>query len=142
MIGFKDLYRLSLSIVKGKKPLVDSQYKSRFYKLSEILPLVYQGLDHLKESFPNKSYTWYARALTRALVGVRKVGGKHWVVRGFKEFGDVSERYNVVQLPDGKYVCDCYSRSYGYYRRGKICTHIAAVILARKMKYRSLILYI
>jgi len=139
MVDIRKIYRLSLFIVRDKVDFIYSY--SEFGQLIDFIPIIVDGLSYLKEKFPNKSDSWYARALARALVGVKKVSSNHWLVKGFKYFGDSSSLYNIIQLKDGKYVCDCYSRAFGFYRRGKVCTHIASVILARKMKYNFLDLY-
>lgn len=99
-------------------------------RLAEALVAV---LPELYVSFPSKRETWYARALTRFMAGVRRVGRRHWSVRGFPELGDAAHHYNVVLGRDERYICDCYSHKFGYYRRVSVCTHVAAVILARRM---------
>ncbi len=91
-----------------------------------------EALEELRALFPDKRGSWYMRALIRVYAGVRNIKPGFWRVRGFPELGDRYSFYNVVQLRDGRYFCDCYSRAFGYTRRKTICTHVAAVILARK----------
>jgi hypothetical protein len=37
-------------------------------------------------------------------------------------------------MDSGKYTCTCFSHSYGYVRRARICTHIAAVMFFRRQR--------
>ena len=97
------------------------------------LILILIALRELHQSFPDKPASWYQRAIIRLLMGVERTGKKSWRVKGIKELGDMYEIYNVWLSKDGKYQCDCYYRQWGHKRRKHICTHIAAVILSRKI---------
>ena len=100
----------------------------------ENFELLGNAIKSLKNSFPNKAESWYIRASIRVLLGVKKISYRHWQVKGLKMLGDAYPFYNVYLTKEGKYICDCYSRTYGYVRRAKICTHVAAVIIAKKLK--------
>ncbi len=90
-----------------------------------------EALTLLKASFPQKSESWFLRALARYLAGIRKVSYNHWLVPGLPELRDTRPWYNVW-LRDGTYRCDCYARLYGKTREKSVCTHVAAVMLARR----------
>ena len=96
--------------------------------------LLMDALDEVRSKFPGKSDSWYVRAVLRILSGVKKVCKDHWIVPGLNTLGDYYPYYNVVLGSDGRYVCDCHVHAYGYVRKSRICTHIAAV-----MVYLSLI---
>jgi len=60
--------------------------------------------------------------------------GKTWIVKGYRELGDHYPYYYVNFLPrTQKYFCTCFLNRYGKIREKKICTHIGAVILYRKI---------
>ncbi len=102
---------------------------------SEALILC-EVLKELRESFPNKSSSWFQRAALRALT-VRKVSDKVWVVSGFYSLGDSYTRYAVrYDSEEKRYICDCFLHFMGRVREYKICTHVAAVIVYRKMQRR------
>lgn len=90
---------------------------------------LYAAYLELKVTF-DKPTSWYFRALTRVIMGVRRVGKRHWLVPGIP--GDRYPVYNVWLSKEGKYVCDCYGRAYGDRRSKMICTHVAAVLLVRR----------
>jgi len=93
-------------------------------------------LKELRETFPGKSSSWFQRAALRALT-VRKVADNVWVVSGFYSLGDNYTRYAVrYDAKEKKYTCDCFLHFMGRVREYKICTHIAAVIIYRKMQRR------
>lgn len=92
---------------------------------------LYAALLELKVRF-RKPDSWYARAIARVLLGVRQVEERHWLVPGLP--GDSYSLYNVWLTREGKYICDCYGRLYGYKRERGICTHVASVMLARRWK--------
>ncbi len=72
MFDIKNIYRISILIVQERFDLI---YSSDEYKnILGFLPVISEGLSYLRKSFPDRSYTWYARALARALVGVKKGG--------------------------------------------------------------------
>ena len=75
---------------------------------------------------------WLARGVARVLLGtvVRKGEGT-WLVYGVPEFGDWHSYY-IVSLEKGKYRCSCFSTGWGWRRARRICTHVAAVMLARR----------
>jgi len=95
-----------------------------------------EAVRRLRRRFRAKPASWFYRAVYRGLGGgVRRVGRKHWLVRGFRELGDEYPYYNVW-IFEKKYRCDCFYRSYGYVRKARICTHIAAVLLYRRRQLR------
>lgn len=98
------------------------------------------GLESLAEAyrelravFPEKSDSWFYRALYRALAGVEPAGRGRWLVKGFRELGDARPLYNVW-VSEGRYMCDCFFRPHGQARMKSICTHIAAVMLWRRQR--------
>jgi hypothetical protein len=75
---------------------------------------------------------WVARAVARALLGtVARKGEGTWLVYGVPELGDWHGYYTVV-LEGGRYRCSCYATKWGWRRASRICTHVAAVMLARR----------
>ena len=75
---------------------------------------------------------WIARAVTRVLLGtVERKGEDTWLVYGVPELGDW-HGYYIVSLEGGRYRCSCYSTKWGWRRAGRICTHVAAVMLSRR----------
>ncbi|RLE62027.1 MAG: hypothetical protein DRJ38_10370 [Thermoprotei archaeon] len=113
----------------------DARRISEKYALSYRDTLVFiRAFNRLKQKFPDKSESWFLRAAIRVVIGIIKIGNYRWKVPGVKELGDAYTWYLVVY--DGKsktYICDCFSRYGGTYRKYKICTHIAAVMAHRKM---------
>lgn len=77
---------------------------------------------------------WVARAVARVLLGtvVRKGEGV-WLVYGVPELGDW-HGYYIVVLEGGRYRCSCYTTKWGWRRASRICTHVAAVMLARRLE--------
>lgn len=92
---------------------------------------LYAALLEIKVLF-NKPPSWYERALARAILGVRQVGERRWLVPGLP--GDYYPFYSVWLSVDGRYKCDCYLRSFGRFREKAICTHIAGVMLSRRWR--------
>jgi hypothetical protein len=75
---------------------------------------------------------WVARAVARFLLGtVARKGEGTWLVYGVPELGDWHGYYTVV-LEGGRYRCSCYATKWGWRRASRICTHVAAVMLARR----------
>lgn len=95
-----------------------------------------KAVTELRAFFPNKPDSWVYRAVYRCLLGVKRVGEKHWLVRGSKKLRDAYPYYNVW-LREGRYHCDCHYRAWGRKRRKDVCTHVAAVILHRRQKMIS-----
>jgi len=101
-------------------------------KLTEERGDLLEALGELYSSFPDKPAEWFYRATYRLLAGnVEKVGNERWLVKGLPELGDTYSWYNVW-VSEGKYRCDCFFRAYGYVRKARICSHIAAVMLHRR----------
>ncbi|RLE61112.1 MAG: hypothetical protein DRJ32_01870 [Thermoprotei archaeon] len=90
-----------------------------------------EAFSELRDSFSGKSGSWYIRAIVRMFF-VKKVGRYAWVVEGIREFGDYYPAYQVW-LVNNRYHCSCHTTKFGYRRRKSICTHVAAVILSRKV---------
>ena len=123
MVELAEAKRIARNIVKGVCP--------------EGYGSLCEAFKRLRGQFPSKSESWFFRAIVRSLVSVRKVGDRHWVVAGIREFGDNHPLYNVWLSESGKYMCDCYYRQWGYKRKAEICTHIAAVLLVRRQRWLS-----
>lgn len=80
---------------------------------------------------------WLVRGVARLLLGTVVEKGKGtWVVYGVPALGDWHSYYIVSLGPDGRYTCSCFSSSWGWRRARRICTHIAAVMLARRAPCR------
>lgn len=110
----------------------------------EKIPPRYRGLvafieDAVAEvrlSFPRKGEGWFERAVLRLLT-VKQLGDDVWQVEGFEELGDEYPNYRVrFDAARGKYTCECMFRRYGSRRRREVCTHVAAVILYRRLRSR------
>lgn len=56
-----------------------------------------------------------------------------WVLPGFPDLGDSREEYRV-RLTGRHYTCDCYGRMWGEARERRICSHVVAVILWRRLR--------
>ncbi len=109
---------------------VDLKYGIPF---DEALILV-QVLKELKELFPKKSESWFKRSAVRALFVVRK-NDNWWLVPGFLSLGDEYSIYSVLyDKKEKKYTCDCFYHFYGEVRKAKICTHIGAVMVYRRLQ--------
>jgi len=109
---------------------VDLKYGIPF---NEALLLV-QVLKELRVLFPKKSESWFKRSAVRALFVVKK-SDNWWLVPGFLSLGDEYSVYTVVyDKMNGKYVCDCFYHFYGDIRKAKICTHIGAVMIYRRLQ--------
>jgi len=99
--------------------------------------VIYEAVEYLKRKFPYKSISWYTRAVYRFLFGVKQVSENKWIIIGLPELGDFYDSYIVVyDEHENRYICDCFFRAYGYLRKKRVCTHIAAVILYRQFKKR------
>ncbi|RLE79036.1 MAG: hypothetical protein DRJ52_09265 [Thermoprotei archaeon] len=118
-------------LLKGK---LVAEIEESGLSVDEALVL-HDALGYLKRKFPNKSSSWYYRALIRFLFGVRQLSENTWIVKGLKNLGDNYPQYTVVYLGD-RYTCDCYYRTWGARRRKEVCTHIASVILFRQFEKR------
>jgi len=116
----KDLARLARLVVHGEAP---PEYES-----------LVEALRELRLTFSSKTDSWAFRAVYRCLLGVKRVGERHWLVKGSKKLGDKYPYYNVWLTSNGTYRCDCYYRAWGRRRRKEICTHVAAVILHRRQR--------
>lgn len=95
-------------------------------------PLAAAILDLYKD-VPRRS--WLVRAVTRFILGtVERRSKTVYVVKGVPELGDWHGEYIVQRVGERRYTCTCFSSAYGYVRRARICTHIAAVILYRRWR--------
>ncbi len=93
-----------------------------------------RALAELRAEFPGKSPSWFARAATRVLLGVRKVREGCWLVRGSALLGDSYPVYAVSFHPEERrYYCTCASHFGGDRRKIGICTHVAAVMVYRRL---------
>jgi hypothetical protein len=89
-----------------------------------------EAIRSLHDAVPREE--WIARAVARLLLGtVERVSASVWRVYGVPGLGDSYGLY-IVSLREGRYECTCFTHSYGYVRRARICTHIAAVMLRRR----------
>ena len=114
-ISFEDAMWIARRILAGEPPPGYEELYAAYLELRVIF---------------DKPTSWYLRALARAIMGVRQVGRRHWLVPGIP--GDHYSMYNVWLSRGGRYVCDCYGRAYGNRRSRMICTHVAAVQLTRR----------
>ena len=133
------LKRVANRIVKASYDFLEREERAREiaeeFDLNEAdVLLLMDALDEVRSKFPGKSDSWYVRAVLRILSGVKMVRKDHWIVPGSHVLGDYYPYYNVVLGSDGKYVCDCHVHAYGYVRKSRICTHIAAVMVYRRVK--------
>ena len=111
---------------------IDMKYGIAF---DEALRLV-QVLRELKNLFDKKSDSWFQRSAVRALFVIKKTEN-WWLLPGFKNLGDKYAIYAVVyDAREKKYYCDCFWHYLGKIRQIKICTHIGAVIVYRRLQRR------
>ncbi|RLE78034.1 MAG: hypothetical protein DRJ52_10855 [Thermoprotei archaeon] len=100
----------------------------------EYVKALRNALADLKMLFPNKPKSWFTRATIRSFY-VKEVSRNHWTVEGLRELGDHYTEYHVT-FNGSKYACSCYAHMYGYSRKKRICTHIAAVMVYRRVLRR------
>ena len=137
MRGLKRALRVARYIVRLRFDYVtDSTFSivvcQKFNLDKEYVLRILEALRYMYMSFESKSESWYIRCLTRYMLGV-EYSGKTWIVKGYRELGDHYPYYYVNFLPKAeKYFCTCFLNRYGKIRE-KICTHIGAVILYRKI---------
>ncbi len=126
---------LTARTIECYQPDKSAETISGKYALNYRDTLVFiKAFNALKQKFPDKSESWFLRAAIRVVVGVIKIGEYKWKVPGVRELGDVYNWYLVRYDERSKtYICDCFSHYGGIYRRRKVCTHVAAVIVRRKM---------
>jgi len=89
----------------------------------------------LLQSFPARE-AWVAKGLARYMlktVHPLSRPPRSWTVDGVPALGDSYALY-TVWMEGGRYTCTCFSHSYGYVRRARICTHIAAVMFFRRQR--------
>jgi hypothetical protein len=87
----------------------------------------------LLQSFPERE-EWVARGLARYMLGtVHPLSRLGWAVDGVPALGDTHVVY-TVWMEGGRYECSCFMHSYGYVRKARICTHIAAVMFHRRQR--------
>ena len=91
-------------------------------------------LGDLRLLFPSKPDSWIIRAAVRSFY-VKEISKNHWVVKGLKELNDYYPEYHVT-FDGSKYTCSCYTHMYGYTRKKKICGHVAAVMVFRRVLRR------
>jgi len=138
MRDLKQVLKLSRYIVRHRFDYVtDSTFSivvgQKFNLNREYVLRILEALRYMYMSFESKSESWYIRCLTRYMLGV-EYSGKTWIVKGYRELGDHYPYYYVNFLPKAeKYFCTCFLNRYGKIREKKICTHIGAVILYRKI---------
>lgn len=134
-LAIRRVMRAARAIAAGRKSSAAKLLPADFVSLLE------GALAEVKASFPRKRASWYVRAVARSLA-VRSEGANRWTVYGLPELGDTYSYYTVVYSPyANKYVCSCMSHSFGRYRQAKVCTHVAAVILYRRLR-ASLLAYL
>ncbi|RLE78330.1 MAG: hypothetical protein DRJ52_10655 [Thermoprotei archaeon] len=97
----------------------------------EYVKALRDALSDLRMLFPNKPKSWFIRAAVRSFY-VKKVSKNHWTVQGIRILGDHYTEYHVT-FNGEKYSCSCYVHLYGYTRRKRICTHIAAVMVNERI---------
>ena len=90
-----------------------------------------EAIRSLHDAVPREE--WLSRAVTRLLLGTVERASAHvWRVYGVPALGDWYSVYVVSIGADGRYECSCFNTRFGYVRRARICTHIAAVMLRRR----------
>jgi hypothetical protein len=90
----------------------------------------------LKSNFPNKSESWFIRAIVRAF-NTKESGTNRWTVKGTTKFGDQYGYYRVMYFETArKYTCSCHNTMYGNARKRMICTHIAGVMIYKRWRGR------
>ena len=93
-----------------------------------------RGIRELRSSFEEKSRSWFERAAIRSFF-LEQVSDGLWFVKGFRELGDFYPEYRVtLNRETGKYLCSCFSSAFGGVRKARVCTHIAAVMLRRRVE--------
>ena len=93
-----------------------------------------RGIRELRPRFRGKSRSWFERAAIRSFF-LEQVGDELWFVRGLRELGDFYPEYRVtLNRETGKYSCSCFNSAFGGVRKARICTHIAAVMLRRRVE--------
>ena len=101
------------------------------YKQLLVLAL---SIEKLKEKFPKKSSSWIIRAAIRVMAGIYQLSDHVWKVPGLAELNDHYTWYYVwFDKKESTYKCDCYNHSWGLYRKYRICTHVAAVLVFKEM---------
>ncbi|MHA1813644.1 MAG: helicase C-terminal domain-containing protein [Candidatus Thorarchaeota archaeon] len=68
----------------------------------------------------------------RRLDSVVADGTGRWIVKGDPDLGDYFPFYSVT-LDDGRYKCSCFKHEFGESRRHRICSHVIAVVAARRL---------
>ena len=92
-----------------------------------------EAIRSLYADVPRES--WVARAVARILLKtVERASASVWRVYGVPALGDWYNVYIVSIGADGRYRCSCFNTKFGYVRRARICTHIAAVMLKRRQR--------
>ncbi|MDD4986469.1 MAG: ATP-dependent DNA helicase [Dehalococcoidales bacterium] len=71
------------------------------------------------------------RGLKR-LDDVVSAGADKWIVSGHADLGDNFALYTIV-LESGIYRCTCFAHSWGESRQRRLCSHVVAVIAARRL---------
>ena len=96
--------------------------------------LIREAFKILQARFPNKPASWFERAIIRYFY-VKEITRNTWIVYGIPELGDLYTYYRVyLHEATGKYICSCFNTAFGRVRRKMVCTHIAAVIIYRKVQ--------
>jgi len=128
-------------VLKLVELLLAQQYTKALYfsrKINELnFDEISEDLETLVMTFPGKSTSWYARSIYRKIIGVKRVGKRHWIVKGLQVLGDSYPFYNVIKVENG-FTCDCFYHAYGIYRKKKTCSHIAAVVLSLKKSQKKI----
>ena len=92
-----------------------------------------EAVRELHAVFPRRS--WLARSIARLLLGTvrpSRLPGL-WYVEGVRGLGDWKAVYTVEYVGGEEgYRCSCYSSTFGYARRSRVCTHVGAVMLYRR----------
>jgi len=92
------------------------------------------SLDEIRDQLLNVSgfrRTIVDRGLKR-VDDVAASGDERWILTGRPELGDNFPVY-TVHLDGGLYHCTCFSHSWGESRQRRLCSHVVAVIVARRL---------
>jgi len=140
----REYWRASLFLVRrigkhiGETESIAREASERYGLSYGVALALARALEELAEEFPGKSRSWFARAATRVLLGVRRARENCWLVKGSPLLGDSYPVYAVSYHPEEReYYCTCSSHFGGIKRKMEICTHVAAVIVYKRLS-RSL----
>lgn len=141
IVEFNKIKKIAYTIIKSTDLLDIRDLENEVRKMAYEHKINYKKLlmlalsiEKLKRKFPNKSSSWILRAAIRVIIGILPLSSNAWKVPGLMELNDYYSWYyvrfdNAVSV----YKCDCYYHAWGFYRKYKVCTHVAAVLVFKEM---------